>query len=55
MSDNSIRKFPDCMGMERSGSTLAWQMASRALDKRLNKKKYIVPGLGDAGDRYMGT
>ena len=26
-----------------------------SLDKRLNKKKYIVPGLGDAGDRYMGT
>ena len=26
-----------------------------SLDKKLNKKKYIVPGLGDAGDRYMGT
>ena len=26
-----------------------------SLDKGLNKKKYIVPGLGDAGDRYMGT
>ena len=26
-----------------------------SLDKRLNKKKFIVPGLGDAGDRYMGT
>jgi uracil phosphoribosyltransferase len=21
----------------------------------LNKNKFIVPGLGDAGDRYMGT
>ena len=26
-----------------------------SLDKHLNKNKYIVPGLGDAGDRYMGT
>tara|TARA_B110000438_G_scaffold276657_1_gene298628 strand:+ start:792 stop:1412 length:621 start_codon:yes stop_codon:yes gene_type:complete len=26
-----------------------------SLDKGLNKNKYIVPGLGDAGDRYMGT
>ena len=24
------------------------------VDKRLNKNKFIVPGLGDAGDRYMG-
>lgn len=26
-----------------------------ALDERLNDKAYIVPGLGDAGDRYFGT
>lgn len=26
-----------------------------ALDPRLNEKAYIVPGLGDAGDRYFGT
>ena len=26
-----------------------------ALDERLNEKKYIVPGLGDAGDRIFGT
>ena len=25
------------------------------IDLKLNKKKFIVPGLGDAGDRYMGT
>ncbi len=25
------------------------------IDAKLNKKKFIVPGLGDAGDRYMGT
>ncbi|MBL8676512.1 MAG: uracil phosphoribosyltransferase [Alphaproteobacteria bacterium] len=26
-----------------------------ALDEKLNKKAYIVPGLGDAGDRLFGT
>jgi len=26
-----------------------------ALDEKLNEKKYIVPGLGDYGDRYFGT
>lgn len=26
-----------------------------ALDERLNENKYIVPGLGDAGDRLFGT
>lgn len=26
-----------------------------ALDERLNDKSYIVPGLGDAGDRMFGT
>ena len=25
------------------------------VDLKLNKDKYIVPGLGDAGDRYFGT
>ena len=26
-----------------------------ALDERLNENAYIVPGLGDAGDRIFGT
>lgn len=26
-----------------------------AIDRELNDKKYIVPGLGDYGDRYFGT
>jgi uracil phosphoribosyltransferase len=26
-----------------------------AIDPDLNDKKYIVPGLGDYGDRYYGT
>jgi uracil phosphoribosyltransferase len=28
---------------------------SAALDNKLNKKGYIIPGLGDAGDRTFGT
>jgi uracil phosphoribosyltransferase len=28
---------------------------SAALDERLNEHGYIVPGLGDAGDRCFGT
>ena len=26
-----------------------------AVDEKLNEKGYIVPGLGDAGDRIFGT
>ena len=26
-----------------------------ALDKKLNEKGYILPGLGDAGDRLFGV
>jgi len=31
------------------------QIYTAALDERLNEKAYIVPGLGDAGDRLFGT
>ncbi|MCL2068754.1 MAG: uracil phosphoribosyltransferase [Oscillospiraceae bacterium] len=31
------------------------QIYCAALDDRLNSDKYIVPGLGDAGDRIFGT
>ncbi|MGR3758050.1 MAG: uracil phosphoribosyltransferase [Tranquillimonas sp.] len=30
-------------------------IVTAALDERLNEKGYIVPGLGDAGDRMFGT
>ena len=26
-----------------------------ALDEKLNEKGYIIPGIGDAGDRIFGT
>lgn len=31
------------------------QLYVAALDEKLNEHKYIVPGLGDAGDRIFGT
>ena len=31
------------------------QIYAASIDARLNEKKYIVPGLGDAGDRLYGT
>lgn len=31
------------------------QVVVNVVDDRLNEKKYIVPGLGDFGDRYFGT
>ena len=30
-------------------------IVTAALDRQLNDKGYIVPGLGDAGDRMFGT
>ena len=31
------------------------QIYTTAIDEKLNEKKYIVPGLGDAGDRIFNT
>ena len=31
------------------------QVVTSAIDDGLNEKKYILPGLGDFGDRYFGT
>jgi uracil phosphoribosyltransferase len=31
------------------------QIFTAAIDRELNERAYIVPGLGDAGDRYFGT
>ena len=30
-------------------------ICTAALDEKLNENGYIVPGLGDAGDRLFGT
>ena len=31
------------------------KIITSALDEKLNSKGYILPGLGDAGDRLFGT
>ena len=31
------------------------QIYTAAIDEKLNENGYIVPGLGDAGDRIFGT
>jgi len=36
-------------------SRLSLKLVTGALDERLNEKGYIIPGLGDAGDRLYGV
>src|SRR5947207_1766602 len=38
--------------LDRSGLPL--RLVTAAVDERLNEKMFIVPGLGDAGDRQFG-
>ena len=40
---------------EFASSALQLKLVTGALDERLNEKGYIVPGLGDAGDRLYGV
>ena len=43
-------------GVEKLGAAYPEvKVVTGALDPILNEKKYIVPGLGDFGDRYFGT
>ena len=37
------------------GSRADVSIVVAAVDERLNEKSYIVPGLGDAGDRLYGV
>ena len=38
-----------------ANSTIAIKLVTGALDQKLNEHGYIVPGLGDAGDRLYGV
>lgn len=40
---------------EFAGKNLPITIVTGALDEKLNEKGYIVPGLGDAGDRLYGV
>jgi uracil phosphoribosyltransferase len=43
------------MERELGGKNLPITVVTAALDQKLNEKGYIVPGLGDAGDRLYGV
>jgi uracil phosphoribosyltransferase len=43
-------------GLQRlAGSGLPIRVVTASIDERLNDRAYIVPGLGDAGDRQFGA
>jgi len=42
-------------GIERLKKFKGLNLITAQIDERLNDKGYIVPGLGDAGDRFCGT
>lgn len=43
-------------GIKRMNETFpAIRIVTGAIDEGLNTRKYILPGLGDFGDRYFGT
>jgi uracil phosphoribosyltransferase len=44
----------DNLEQELAGLDIPVTVVTAALDERLNEKGYIVPGLGDAGDRLYG-
>jgi uracil phosphoribosyltransferase len=46
-----------CARLEREldGLGIPVTVVTAAMDERLNEKGYIVPGLGDAGDRLYGV
>ena len=41
-------------GTDEPGQALRVRVVTAAVDERLNDRGYIVPGLGDAGDRLFG-
>jgi uracil phosphoribosyltransferase len=43
-------------GLDRlAGTGLPLRVVTASVDERLNDRAYIVPGLGDAGDRQFGA
>ena len=54
-------RLPSCVAVGRSSQWLIVRCDANAraraswVDDGLNEQKYIVPGLGDFGDRYFGT
>ena len=45
----------EAVGDELADLTIPITLVTGAVDERLNEHGYIVPGLGDAGDRLYGV
>ena len=45
----------DAVSEELADLTIPITLVTGAVDERLNEHGYIVPGLGDAGDRLYGV
>ncbi len=50
----SVLAAPEGLELLRQ-SGLPLRVVTAAIDERLNSDAYIVPGLGDAGDRQFGA
>ena len=48
-------KLSDKVEKEFANSKVPITLVTGALDEKLNEHGYIVPGLGDAGDRLYGV
>ena len=53
-SSSACWRLPE--GLAAAGASgLAVRVVTAAVDERLDENAYIVPGLGDAGDRQFGA
>ena len=49
-----LRRLDETFPGDGTGGVASVRVVTGAVDERLNDKGYIVPGLGDAGDRLFG-
>ena len=56
-SDETLKSIQICRRLNVDGIISLFQVhvVTGAIDERLNSDRFIVPGLGDYGDRYYGT
>ena len=49
-----LSAMPGLVALRLEGPAPSVRVVTAAVDERLNDRGYIVPGLGDAGDRLFG-
>ena len=52
-ANNCFVKLEQCQSYPSNKSTAPFKIITGAVDSHLNADKYIVPGLGDYGDRFV--